>query len=211
LSTLFGATFGGSGGKIVSAQWTFSDGITADAMRSNGTVSRTLPNPGSISAVLVVADDQGLGCRATGVASASTADGVFPPQIVTTPTLTASCGDAYVYGADGRVRASGSAPITWSLGKGGGPDGAPDGMSIDASGLISWTPATSQAGPTRVTVVAQNKAGTNEQDFLVDVACTVQVVKGCHCDSSGGSVTFLAFALALFLRRRSAIVKRRSS
>ena len=124
----------------------------------------------------------------------------------TTPTLTAQCGKPYTYGSDGRARAEGTQPISWSLGKGG--RNKPDGMTIDDTGLLTWTPdgtATKQ----RVTLVAENAGGAVEQDFEVAIECAGGgSLQGCGCGSGAGGASALLFALpwlALWLRRRASL------
>ncbi len=48
-------------------------------------------------------------------------------------------------------------------------ENAPDGMTINASGLISWTPSFDQYGSHEVTVKGSNVAGTDSQVFTVRV------------------------------------------
>jgi RHS repeat-associated protein len=51
---------------------------------------------------------------------------------------------------------------------------APSGMSIDASGLVSWTPTASQEGDHPVSVqVADNRGGTATQSFTLTVQAAV--------------------------------------
>ena len=124
-----------------------------------------------------------------------------PPEIVSVPTLTAQCDVPYVYGEDGVARATGGRPLTWSLGN--GTSGAPAGMTIDESGAVSWTPSKGRRTE-RVTLVAQNAAGSVEQDFVLQVECATGN-SSCGCSgSSGGLTAFGLLALALGARRRRA-------
>ncbi len=86
-----------------------------------------------------------------------------PPVITSAPPITASPGVAYSY----QVQASdpnGDA-LTYSLGAG------PQGMSFNATGLISWTPTEGQTGDNAVTVqVSDGRGGSAEQSFAVSVA-----------------------------------------
>jgi uncharacterized protein (TIGR03382 family) len=186
------ASYGDVDGAVASATWKFSDGVTADARRYDALITRALDAPGTLQGTLEVKDATGLVCRASRVVEASLGE-VFPPAIVTVHTPGATCGTAYVYGDDGRARAEGTPPFTWSLGRGTPETGAPKGMSIDpATGKITWTPEKpGPAGPVRVSLVVENPAGTAVQDFMVQVDCSDQ---GCHC-SSGGTGVFAALAL----------------
>ncbi len=81
------------------------------------------------------------------------------PSISSTPGLTATVGEAYVYDAD----ASGTTPLAWTT------TAAPLELSIDAgTGLVTWTPVTS--GLVTVTIEVSNVAGSDSQTFTVDVA-----------------------------------------
>ena len=204
LATTFSATFGDSDGQISSASWLFSDGVTADALRFNGVTSRVVDQPGGLTATLEVTDDRGASCRSSVRVEASNGQLIFPPEIVSIPTLTAQCEQPWTYGVDGIVRASGSRPLTWELGR--GQVGAPEGMSLDETGAISWTPPKGKGKRSeRVTIVAQNAAGSVEQDFLVEVDCAPQPT-GCSCSSFSGSTLWLfgVAVLALGSRRRRA-------
>jgi PKD repeat protein len=207
LVATFTGRFGDADGTIVRATWTFSDGVIADALLYNAVASRTLERAGAFTATLDVEDDQGLTCRASMTVDATGANGLMPPEIVSRPTLQAVCGQPYVYGDDGIVRVTGSRPITFSLGKGTGidgqPVGQPEGMTIDATGAVVWTPPVEKTHAERVTLVAENGAGAVDQDFMVQVDCP-QAPGGCGgCQSSeGGLVGILLFLGPLLVRRR---------
>ncbi len=85
-----------------------------------------------------------------------------PPVITSAPPITASSEVSYSY----QVHASdpnGDA-LTFSLA------GGPQGMSISAGGLISWTPSEAQTGDNAVTVqVNDGRGGTAAQSFKVTV------------------------------------------
>jgi PKD repeat protein len=85
-----------------------------------------------------------------------------PAAITSQPTTTASVGQPYVYGSDGSVRASGDAPLTFSVVSG------PPGFVVDAAtGHVTWTP--NVAGPAAVVVRADNAYGGGTQSFTVTV------------------------------------------
>jgi len=203
LSVSWEAVYGDPAGAVASAGWKFSDGVTADARRYDALITRTLDSPSTLSGTLEVTGATGLTCRASRTVEASLGT-VFPPTIVTTPTPKAECGTAWIYGDDGRARAEGTPPFTWSLGLGTSGTGVPEGMTVDPStGQISWTPKKpGPAGPVRVALVVENPAGTAVQDFMVDVDCADP---GCNC-SSGGAGSFAVLMLlwaGLRARRRS--------
>jgi len=180
---------------VSAAKWTFSDGLEADALQFDAMIARTLDVPGRLTGALTVTDEAGLSCHASAAATATSVGGSSPPVIVSVPPAAGQCGTAWTY----QPSAVGSAPISWALGKNAAGAGHPSGMTIDeATGAITWTPDTKTRGPTRVTLVASNEAGTTEQDFLVEVECA----KGCGC-GSGAGVPLLLLAVALARRRRT--------
>jgi MYXO-CTERM domain-containing protein len=202
LTSKFSAVFGDADGIVSSATWIFSDGVTVDAMRLSGVTYRVIDRPGVLSAVLEVVDDHGTLCRASTQAEASNGSEIFGPQIVSVPALTATCGMPYHYGADDLARATGSRPITWSLGR--GTTGKPAGADIDASGKLTWTPAVGKekSFDERLTIVAQNAAGSVEQDFVVKVDCPTAMTKPCGCSAGGVEIMALLALAALTSRSR---------
>lgn len=200
LSVSWEAVYGDPDGIVMSAVWKFSDGVTADARRYDALITRTLDAPGTLRGTLEVTDATGLVCRASRTVDSSLG-AVFPPMIVTAPTTTATCGTAYTYGDDGRARAEGTPPFTWSLGSGTSGTGVPKGMTVDPStGQISWTPEKpGPAGPVRVALVVENPAGTAVQDYMVQVDCTDH---GCTCSSSGAAPFAVLMLLWAGLRWR---------
>ena len=117
-----------------------------------------------------------------------------PPVIDSVPALSAVTGGLYRYD----VSATGFPAPTYSL------DAAPAGMTIDGvTGRIEWTPDALQAGPQAVRVVATNSAGTDTQEFTIDVSpplgCDPSVVAywsldetlaGMYIDAFGGHNAF---------------------
>jgi PKD repeat protein len=195
-------TFGDADGDVASATWLFSDGITQDATRYNGAAFRTISNPGKLGVTLQVVDEQGLVCRTSAEAEAGNAADLLPPEIVSVPTLTATCAVPYTYGQDGIARATGGRPLTWSLGQGDPAVGKPDGMTIDNTGKIQWTPK-KLATKERVTVVVENAAGVTQQDFMVDVQCANEdPFLKCGCNSGAGAAPAALLLLASLARRR---------
>jgi RHS repeat-associated protein len=75
----------------------------------------------------------------------------LPPQIVSSPPTSVVAEDAYVYPIAASDPEGGD--LTYSLAL------APNGMSIDAAGVISWTPTTQQEGRHAVTIVVRDELG----------------------------------------------------
>jgi PKD repeat protein len=200
LPVTFTGVFGDADGDVASATWIFSDGITQDATRYNGTAFRTISNPGKLGVTLRVVDDRGLVCRTSGEAEAGNAAGLLAPEIVSTPKLEATCDVAYTYGI---ARATGSRPLTWSLGQGDPAVGKPEGMTIDNNGQIQWVPRR-LATKERVTLVVENAAGVAQQDFVVEVECANEdPFLKCGCNSAAGAAPLALLLLASLARRRN--------
>lgn len=82
------------------------------------------------------------------------------PTILTIPPTSARVGAAYSY----TVTAFGEPAPAYRLAT------APDGMTINGqSGKISWTPVAGQEGKQQVTVVAENRAGSDAQSYEITV------------------------------------------
>lgn len=86
-----------------------------------------------------------------------------PPQITSTPPVSAQTGDLYLYATRGSDPDDDS--ITWSL------TANPPGMTIDAAtGLIRWTPATNQVGANTITLRASDgRGGIGSQTYTLYV------------------------------------------
>ncbi|MDU0355981.1 M12 family metallo-peptidase [Paraglaciecola aquimarina] len=119
--------------------------------------------------------------------------GPIPPLFTSTAKLTATVELAYQYDSDSTVEASGSTPLTFSL------DFAPDGMTIDSNGVISWTPASTQTGSNPVQLRVSNNAGEDIQVFDINVsAATEQGIVNFNTAANfsyGGSWGILQMAL----------------
>jgi hypothetical protein len=83
------------------------------------------------------------------------------PTIVSIPNPGAIVGEPYLYDADGRAEAEGTAPFTWSVVTG------PTGFSIDVDGLVTWTPLV--AGSFDVVLRVDTTGGSQDQAFTVVV------------------------------------------
>lgn len=80
------------------------------------------------------------------------------PTITSVPPFgNANVGAPYTY----QVTATGASPITFSV------IVAPSGMTVNATGLVQWTPGPSQLGAHTVTIRAANPAGFGEQTYTV--------------------------------------------
>jgi|GEM_PF-2110879 len=86
-----------------------------------------------------------------------TAD-IAVPQITTTALTTANVGMLYSYNVD----AIGTPTLFYSL------TASPTGMTIDANGLINWTPPS--AGSFNVSVRVSNSSGSDLQNFTITVS-----------------------------------------
>ncbi|MDP5133892.1 MAG: M12 family metallo-peptidase, partial [Paraglaciecola sp.] len=93
--------------------------------------------------------------------------GPIAPLITSVAGLEATVGEAYAYDSDNIVEASGSTPLSYSF------DYAPDGMTIDGDGLISWTPSSSQIGINSAQLRVSNAAGEDIQIFDIEVSSGV--------------------------------------
>jgi N-acetylneuraminic acid mutarotase len=83
------------------------------------------------------------------------------PSITSVANTAASWGNLYHY----QVLSTGNPQATYSL------TTAPSGMTVNSStGLISWTPSSSQLGSFSVTVQAGNFAGNTSQSYTVTVS-----------------------------------------
>lgn len=83
------------------------------------------------------------------------------PTLTSQAPLEAAVGQQYTYD----VQSSGDPSPTFRL------EQAPAGMTIESvSGQILWVPTSNSSFESRVTVVARNEAGTDSQEFIVQVA-----------------------------------------
>ncbi len=88
------------------------------------------------------------------------------PVFVSTPITTATSTATYNY----QAVATGNPLPTFAL------VSPPSGMTINALGLISWTPNESHVGSRSVTVRATNRAGSIDQVFSIVVASSIPVI-----------------------------------
>jgi hypothetical protein len=124
---------------------------------SSGLISWTPSAAGSFNVTVRAANSQGSAEQSFSISVGGAI--TSPPAIVSAPVTTGTAGQAYVYD----VQATGNPAPAFSLSV------YPSGMAINpASGLISWTPAST--GTVNVTVVAANAEGTDSQSFSISVA-----------------------------------------
>lgn len=83
------------------------------------------------------------------------------PQIVSIPSTIARTGEDYRYAVE--ATDAESDPLTWTLVE------APDGMKIDASGVISWVPSAEQIGTNSVEISVTDGISTQLQAFEIEV------------------------------------------
>ncbi len=100
----------------------------------------------------------------------SVGEAAIAPVITTESLPDAVTGRAYAQ----TLTASGTAPISWSLSSGS----LPEGLSLNASGLISGSPT--KAGDFRFTVQAKNGAGSITKSLTIHVAAAPQPLTFTH-------------------------------
>jgi N-acetylneuraminic acid mutarotase len=160
----------GPNGKIYVLGGRTSTGATAAVEsynESTNTWSTESPLPAPVSSAAAAVDSLGRidvlgGFDATGRPTAGVSisqklsNPDAAPTITSSPNTSASWGNLYHY----QVLSTASPQATYSL------TTAPSGMTINSStGLISWTPTTSQLGSFSVTVQASNFAGQTSQSY----------------------------------------------
>ncbi|MFC3122174.1 M12 family metallo-peptidase [Agaribacter flavus] len=86
------------------------------------------------------------------------------PEITSTPNTSGKVNIAYLYDADGFLDLEGTAPFEFNL------DIAPDGMSIDQDGKVTWMPQPSDIGTVPVQITVSNSMGHDTQFFEISVS-----------------------------------------
>jgi PKD repeat protein len=133
-------------------------------------------------------------------------EGDWPAAVMSVPVTRACVGQPYRYAAEAR----GTPTVAFRL------TTAPTGMTVDgATGVVTWTPAASQAGSRGVALHVENASGSDEQQFAIEVSCCTEGAcpeaaesSGCAHARSGASgaagalALVLAFALVRARRRR---------
>jgi hypothetical protein len=92
-----------------------------------------------------------------------------PPEITSTPVISAVVDNEYTYDANAEDIDPTNDDLTFAL------QSSPEGMIIDSNtGVITWIPVKGQDGSNYVeVVVSDNNKGTNRQTFTIDVKPTV--------------------------------------
>jgi hypothetical protein len=137
-------------------------GMTMHALTGVVNWTPTAGQLGSHRVVVVVADAAGAEARQAFTLEAAAVLANRAPEIRSTPRTVLRFGDGYFYAVDA-VDADAD-PITFTL------ENAPAGMSVDANGLLRWTPTAAQFGLNQVSLlVSDGRGGTARQSFTIDV------------------------------------------
>lgn len=135
-------------GEIVSIEW---------SNEQNGEASTiSFGELGTYSVILKITDDEGYSATDELIVTV-----VEPAIIESTPTNFAITNQPYSYDNDSIVFTSGPEPITYSLAEG------PAGMTISASGFVSWTPSDIQQGEHEIAILADTSTGSHLQKFVI--------------------------------------------
>jgi hypothetical protein len=84
-------------------------------------------------------------------------------EITSTAQTVARVGEAYQYDDDGKLDVVGNGPLTFTL------DIAPDTMTIDDSGLVTWTPREEEIGTNFVQIMVSNDYTSAVHTFEIEV------------------------------------------
>jgi YD repeat-containing protein len=146
---------------------TFPADMTIDASTGVLHWTPTAGQLGNQTVAVTVADTQGGITTQTFTLAVVAAAANDPPQITSMPRTTVGLGSRYVY----QVQAvdPNADPLTYSL------PVKPAGMTIDASGLLTWQPTPAQFGPNAVHIRVEDGRGrVAPQDFTIDVTSQPQ-------------------------------------
>ena len=102
------------------------------------------------------------------------------PTFVSSPSTTATSTVLYSY----QVVATGNPLPTFSL------VSPPPGMTMNASGLISWTPNETHVGSRTVTIRATNRAGFVDQVYSIDVVSSLPLITSTPVTTGGTGTTY---------------------
>ncbi|MBN2496155.1 MAG: hypothetical protein JXR96_16300 [Deltaproteobacteria bacterium] len=190
-------------GRVETLEWDFGTGFAVGEAERIQQFSRA----GHHTVRVRARDDRGAESLQSASIAVSEA-GLYPPRIASLPPLTAVVGQAYTY----RPVAIGSGTLGWSLGKelGGQLVRAPEGMQVDpVSGHLLWTPRADQVGTAEVTLVVRNQAGTDFQDFAIQVEPAAGGGCGCGQPAGSGWIAMLWILAFLAIRRLASIPGRK--
>jgi len=141
--------------------WDFGDGGTA----IGPSATHTYADDGTFTVGLTVTDGDGGSAVTTG----SAVVGNVAPTITSTAPTAADQGALYAYSAAATDPGTGDTHV-WTL-----DVGAPAGMTVDANGLVEWTPtlAQGQAGTASVTLtITDDDGGTDAESWTITVTIT---------------------------------------
>jgi RHS repeat-associated protein len=151
-----------SGGALAYILQNAPAGMSIDASTGVITWVPTAAEIGAQAALLIVQDpEKKQATQAIHVIVSATAP-ASTPVITSTPPTSVREGGLYWYPV--QAHDPNASPLTYTLVV------APAGMTVDATGLIRWTPSASQLGPSPVIVEVDNdQGGKAVQSFAVDV------------------------------------------
>lgn len=145
--------------------WSLTDapnGATIDATTGVINWTPTSGQLGSQDFVVNVDDGRGLNDQQTFSVNVEIDPANTDPEILSTPPPEAYLANTYLY----RIRATdlNGDPLTFAL------DASPSGMTLDADGLISWTPTPAQVGGSLVRILVDDgRGGSATQEYSVTV------------------------------------------
>lgn len=150
-------------GDLLTYQLTASPtGMVVDPSTGLLTWTPTLAQLGGQIVTIAVSDGRGAVATQSFNLTVLATAGTEQPLITSSPRTTIGLGSNYRYQVE--VSDPNSDPLTFSL------PTVPDGMTVDATGLISWRPAAGQFGLNSVSVrVADGRGGVATQDFKITV------------------------------------------
>ncbi len=141
-------------------------GMTIDPSSGLVTWTPTVAQVGTAPVDVVVTDGQGGGADQSFNLPVVAASANRPPVISSTPRDTIGLGRTYLYAV--QATDPDGDPITYSL------TTAPAGMTISASGLVTWNPTQAQLGQNAVAIsVNDGRGGVATQDVAITVSASV--------------------------------------
>jgi RHS repeat-associated protein len=151
-----------SGGALAYILQNAPAGMAIDASTGVITWVPTAAEIGAQAALLIVQDPEGKQTTQTINVVVSATAPASTPLITSTPPTSVRVGGRYWYPV--QAHDPNASPLTYTLVV------APAGMTVDATGLIQWTPSASQLGPSPVILEVDNdQGGKAAQPFAVDV------------------------------------------
>ena len=138
------------------------DGLTIDPTTGVIDWTPTDGDIGVVSVTIVALDERGLSSEQTFDLTVELNPVNVDPVFLSEPPIEVRLGDNYLY----RVQTfdQNGDPTTLSLAEG------PDGLTLDADGLIVWQPGPNQLGEQSVVLVVEDgRGGSTTQEFAIDV------------------------------------------